>query len=87
VWRIKDLTVKVMVMEMKLDKLQKKEMVGKLQTYFLAERSEELGELAASLLVDFIVSDLSAPIYNRAVADAYALMSERLEELFELEKY
>ena len=73
--------------ELTLDKEQKKEMVEKLQSYFLNERDESLGDLAAGLLVDFIVSELGAPIYNQGIADAYRYMSSQIEGLFELEKY
>ena len=76
-----------MIKALKLDKEQKKEMIEKLQRYFLNERDENLGDLAAGLLVDFIVSDLSIPIYNQGIADAYRYMSEQIEGLFELEKY
>jgi len=73
--------------DLKLEKEQKKEIAGKLQAYFLQERGQELGDLATDLLVDFIVSELGAIFYNQGIADAYTLMSGRLEELFELEKY
>ena len=70
-----------------LHKEQKKEMVEKLQGYFLNERDEVLGDLAAGLLVDFIISELSPPIYNQGIADAYSYISNQIEGLFELEKY
>ena len=73
--------------ELEVDKQQKKEMVDKLQDYFLNERDEKLGDLAAGLLVDFIISELSPPIYNQGIADAYGYMSNRVEELFELQRF
>ena len=76
-----------MIKEVKLDKEQKKEMSEKLQGYFLNERDESIGDLAAGMLVDFIVSELGAPIYNQGIADAYRYMSQQIEGLFELEKY
>ena len=76
-----------MIKELELNKEQTKEMVEKLQGYFLDERDENLSDLAASLLADFIVSELSAPIYNQGISDAYRYMSYQIEGLFELEKY
>jgi len=73
--------------EFKIEKEQKQEMAGKLQAYFLQERGEELSELGAEMLVDFISEKLGAVYYNHGISDAYAHMSGRLEELFELEKY
>jgi len=77
----------IIIGELKLDKRQKKEMVRKLQEYFLNERDDNLGDLAAGLLVDFIISELGAPIYNQGIADAYRYLSQQIEGLFELEKY
>jgi len=73
--------------EFKIEKDQKREMIDKLQTYFLQERGEELSDLGGDMLVDFITKELGSVYFNRGIADAYAHMSGRLEELFELEKY
>ena len=73
--------------KLELNKQQKEEMKQKVQDYFLKERGEELGELPASLMVDFIISELGDFIYNKGIEDAHRYMSERIEELLDLQKY
>lgn len=70
-----------------LSKQQKEEMKQKVQDYFLRERNEELGDLSASLMVDFIISELGEVIYNKGIEDAHRYMNERVEELLDLQKY
>lgn len=48
--------------------------IDHLQSYFLDEREEEIGDLAAGILLDFIETHLGASFYNRGVRDAKALM-------------
>lgn len=70
-----------------LSKQQKEEMKQKVQDYFFRERDEELGDLSASIMVDFIISELGEVIYNKGIEDAHRYMSERVEELLDLQKY
>lgn len=69
-----------------LPKEAKKQAVESLKGYFLSERDEELGDLAAEFLLDFFLKSVGPLIYNRALADAHAFLSERLEDLYGLEK-
>lgn len=64
----------------------KEEMAGEIQTYFMQERGEELGDLAARLMLDFIIEKLGPNFYNLGVQDSYRFMSQKLEDLFEIEK-
>lgn len=65
-------------------------LVRNLQGYFLDERGEEIGELAARNLLDFMEKQLGPLIYNQAVADARTVVlqqAERIEdELYLLEQ-
>lgn len=70
-----------------LDKESKLEMAAKLQAYFLRERGEELGTLAARLLVDFIAAELGSVFYNQGIFDAHRYFNDRIEELLDLQKY
>jgi len=69
-----------------LSKSTKDEMVAEIQTYFMDERGEELGDLAARLMLDFITQKLGPNFYNLGVQDSYRFMSQKLEDLFEIEK-
>ena len=54
----------------RIDARRRRAMVRELQTWFLDERDEEVGELAAGFILDFVL-DLAGPdLYNAALADA-----------------
>lgn len=72
--------------QIQLTKEQQKAAIEDLKNYFLNERDEELTELAASLLLDFILKSIGPHIYNQAITDSYNFMGEKVEELFTLEK-
>ena len=64
----------------------KKMLIANLQNYYSIEREEELIEVQADLLLEYILSDIGVYIYNQAIADAQKLMQQKTEELFTLEK-
>jgi uncharacterized protein (DUF2164 family) len=69
----------------RISREQKAEMVSELKGFFLTEREEEIGDLAASLLLDFIVKELGPAFYNQGVADANRYMQERVEDMLGLQ--
>ncbi|HAX73949.1 MAG TPA: DUF2164 domain-containing protein [Firmicutes bacterium] len=71
----------------KIRKEKQEEMKLALQHYFLTERGEELGSLAAEMMVDFIFEKFGPEFYNQGVNDAYAYLNDRLEDVLELQKY
>ncbi|HVJ50628.1 DUF2164 family protein [Desulfitobacterium sp.] len=73
--------------KIKLNKEKRQDMVRTIQTYFLKEREEELGDLAAGLLLDFIMDKLSFEFYNQGVYDSYKFINERTEDLLGIIKY
>jgi uncharacterized protein (DUF2164 family) len=66
-------------MNLKLDPDARKEAIAKLQQFFRDERDEELGELAASLLLERIETDLAPHFFNLGVRAAKG----RLRELWD----
>jgi uncharacterized protein (DUF2164 family) len=73
-------------MEIELKKEIRVVLVENLKRYYWNERNEELSNLGAELLLDFIVNDIGPYIYNKAIEDSYAYMNERIEDLLSLEK-
>lgn len=69
-----------------LNKEKRNSMINSIREYFQNERDEEMGELAAGLILDFFMEELAAEFYNKGVQDAYKYMSDRLEDVFEIEK-
>lgn len=58
-----------------------------LKEYFQQERDEELSDFQVTAILDFVLADIGPYIYNQALADAHTLMSDRIEDLFGLEKH
>jgi uncharacterized protein (DUF2164 family) len=65
-------------------------MIKNVKAYFEEERSETIGDLGAEQFIDFMIKELGPYIYNKAVADARALINEKMtqieDELYTLEK-
>lgn len=73
-------------MEIELNKEVRVVLIETLKRYYWNERNEELSNLGAELLLDFIVNDIGPYIYNKGVEDSYSYMSERTEDLLGLQK-
>ena len=71
----------------KITKEKKAEMISAIKNHFLNERSEEPGELACTLLLNFIIEELGPEFYNQGVYDAYKYMNERCEDLLSIQLY
>jgi uncharacterized protein (DUF2164 family) len=72
--------------EIKLTKEQQQVATAAIKSYFLTEKDEEITDLSASLLLDFIVKDIGPLIYNQALKDAHYFLTGKLEDLYSLEK-
>lgn len=59
----------------------RKQAIAMLKEYFADNMDEEIGDLKAGLLFDFILAELAPTIYNQAIADARAFFDEHLEDL------
>jgi len=70
-----------------LSKEKKDEMISSIKNYFLEERGEELGDLASSLILRFIIEELAPEFYNQGVYDSYKYMNDRIEDLLSIQKY
>jgi uncharacterized protein (DUF2164 family) len=72
--------------EIKLNKETKDDLIRNIKIYFENERDEELGDLAASMVLDFIVKDMAPYFYNQGVLDAYKYLSDRVEDVLSIQK-
>ncbi len=70
----------------KLNKEIREEMISSIKNYFEKERDEELGDLAAGLILDFIAEELAPEFYNQGVYDSYKFMNLHCEDLLGLLK-
>jgi uncharacterized protein (DUF2164 family) len=67
-----------------LSKEKKDEMILNIKKFFLSERDEDLGDLAATLILKFITEELAPEFYNQGVYDAYKYINEKSEDLLSL---
>jgi len=63
----------------RIDARRRRAMVRELQAWLLKERDEDVGELAAGFLLDFVL-DLAGPdLYNAALTDAAKAFREHAD--------
>jgi uncharacterized protein (DUF2164 family) len=55
--------------------------IASIKRYFAEHLDEDIGDLKASLLLDFVVREMGPSIYNQAVADAQARVQDLVSEL------
>ena len=66
-----------------LSKEKKEDMIKAIKAYFQKERDEELGDLAATLILNFFMEKLAPEVYNQGVYDSYVYMTGRFEDVLE----
>ncbi|MBC8086234.1 MAG: DUF2164 domain-containing protein [Phycisphaerae bacterium] len=59
----------------------RKHAIAALREYVDDNLDESIGDLKATLLLDFIVSEIGPSIYNQAIADAQQYFEERTADL------
>ncbi len=69
----------------KLNKEQKEQMALLIKEYFLKERDEEIGDLAAVLFLDYLIEKLAPFFYNLGVQDSIGYLKDKLDDLYGLE--
>jgi uncharacterized protein (DUF2164 family) len=55
--------------------------VRSIKHYFSEEMGEEIGDLKAQLLLDFVLREIGPMIYNQAISDAQAYFQEKTADL------
>ena len=56
------------------------------QLHFFKEREEEIGDLAAGLILDFILEKIAPEFYNQGVYDSHKYMGDAIEDLLSIQK-
>ena len=69
-----------------LTKERRDYMVTEIQNYYSTERDEIIGELAAGLILDFVMEKIAPEFYNQGVYDSYKYMAEAAEDLLAIIK-
>lgn len=66
-------------MKRRLSKEQKHYCIAQIQSFFLEERDEEIGMIAAERVLDFIAHDIAPNFYNLGLEDARKIIRVQSE--------
>ncbi len=61
----------------------RRRVIDSIKRYFDEELDQEIGELRAGFVLDFLLKEVGPSIHNSAIVDAQARMQERVSELDE----
>ncbi len=64
-----------------LSKQERGDAIVSLKRYFQENFSEEIGDMPAGLLLNYILEEIGPAIYNKAIDDARARMEQRVMDL------
>jgi uncharacterized protein (DUF2164 family) len=59
----------------------RKHAIASIRRYFREELDQDIGDLKATLVLDYFLAELAPAIYNNAIADARAFFTERTADL------
>ena len=65
----------------KLKKETETRLLDSIKRYFAENLDEDIGDLKASLLLEFILKEIGPGIYNQAINDAQAYMQDKLNDI------
>jgi len=68
-----------------LSKETKGDMIAAIKRYCSEERGEEIGDLQANLILDFILEHLAPELYNQGVRDSCHSMAEMIDDVLSLQ--
>lgn len=68
-------------MSIELSKEARKELIASIERYFLQEREEKIGNIAAGALLGFFLEELGPVVYNQAVAEVQERLQARVAEI------
>ncbi|WP_244833004.1 DUF2164 domain-containing protein [Clostridium sp. BJN0001] len=70
----------------KIEKEKRDKLIDEIKTFYYEEHDEEIGDLKASIILDFFIEKLAPEIYNIAIYDSYKYIQDKAEDLLSLEK-
>jgi uncharacterized protein (DUF2164 family) len=68
-------------MAIKLSKEIETRLTDSIKQFYVEYMDGEIGDLKATLLLDFCIKEIGPCIYNKAIADAQAIMHEKVDDL------
>lgn len=68
-------------MRIELSGEQRERIVRSLRSFFTEQLDQDLSDFQAQRVIDFLVKELGAPVYNQAIRDARGFIQEKLDDL------
>lgn len=68
-------------MSIKLSNEAKQRSIASIKRFFNDTLEDEIGDLKASLVLDFCLKEIGPTIYNRAIRDAQTFMQDKVADL------
>ena len=68
-------------MPIALSETARKQSIASIKRYFVEELDQEIGDLKAGLLLEFILKEIGPSIYNAAIGDAQTYLRDRVADL------
>jgi uncharacterized protein (DUF2164 family) len=68
-------------MTIKLQKASEKDLLSAIQRFYSERMDDEIDDLKAMLLLDFVLREIGPSIYNQAIADAQSYFQEKVDDL------
>lgn len=59
----------------------RKQAIASIKRYFVEGLDQDIGDLKAGLLLDYVLAEIGPTVYNQAIADARAFFQERAADL------
>jgi len=69
--------------KIEFSKEETRAIVAQLQGYFRDELDQHLGDLPATMLLDFLAGTIGRQFYNRGLYDAQAVVAKKAEDISE----
>jgi uncharacterized protein (DUF2164 family) len=60
---------------------ERKQAIASIKRYFAEELDQDIGELKAGMLLDFVLKEIGPTVYNGAINDAQTYLRDRLVDL------
>ena len=68
-------------MSIKLRKETEEQLITSIKRYFREKLDEDIGDLKASLVLEYFLREMAPTIYNIAIGDAQAYINERIADI------
>jgi uncharacterized protein (DUF2164 family) len=68
-------------MKISLSDEESKQAVASIRRYFAESLDQDIGDLKAALLLEFVLKEIAPSVYNGAIADAQTYLRDRLADL------